>query len=217
MTDERPRPQYGEYATPQDQAHAIAGSHPPVSPALAPHGATPAAEHRAPEHPAPEQQAAVAPTAPVEPRARQTPEPRTPGSSPSDRDGAALDGTRPRRRWDLVLSVVLLSLGLWTVVSGMIQNANLPAVFDDVFEMQGMGDFTADAAATTAGRTLSIINIVLFAITATITITLLRARRIAFYVPLTAGVIAGVIAFIVLASVLLGDPAFAEYAGTQGT
>lgn len=36
-----PAPQYGEYATPQDQARAIAGSLPPVSPALG--GTSPAA------------------------------------------------------------------------------------------------------------------------------------------------------------------------------
>ncbi|MBC7517287.1 MAG: hypothetical protein H7248_00115 [Microbacteriaceae bacterium] len=45
MTEERPKPRYGEYATPQTQAEAVADSMPPVSPLLAARTDTAATAH----------------------------------------------------------------------------------------------------------------------------------------------------------------------------
>ncbi|HEV7957505.1 MAG: hypothetical protein JWL94_662 [Microbacteriaceae bacterium] len=168
MNDERPRPKYGEYATPQNQAEAIAGSLPPVSPVLRPHAG------------------------------------ETPAATPSGRE-------RPRRRWDLILSAALLAYGFVNVVVGLVQYSNVAEIVNQAYELQGIGEFTSTEFADSIGMAISVINVALYAVTALITVRLLRARRIAFYVPLIGGALAAIVVGALLLTLMFGDPAFLSY------
>jgi hypothetical protein len=175
---ERPRPEYGEYATPQDQADAIAKASPPVSPLL-----TPA-----------DRPAAVTPAAPV---AR----PAVP----------VLTAERPRRRWDLVLSIALLAYGLLTVFGGFVQYSDIPSIINQAYAAQRIGEFTSIEQAETVGTTIMVVNVVLYAITAFLTVQLLRARRLAFYVPVVGGAVAATITVTLILTLVINDPAFREF------
>ena len=176
----RPRPQYGEYASPEQQAKAmgVTSPPPPTVPALA---ARPAG--------------ALAPPPPP-PYGQNLPR-------------AAMVATP--RRWDLMLSAVLLAYGLYSVVSGMFQFADLGALINRVYQMQGIGQFTTTQLATTLGIVINASDVILFVATALITFTLLRRGRVAFYVPLVGGAIAGLIALVCILVLMFGDPAYLNH------
>ena len=184
--DLRPRPEYGEYASPQDQASAIAGSQPPVSPFLVPGN-----------------------------EAKPGPTPAASGW-PAVTPPKASTGERPRRRWDLILSVGLLSYGLITVMTGFVQYSDVASIINQAYEIQGVGAFTSTDSADTVGTAAIFVNVVLYAITAAITIQLLRRRRLAFYVPIIGGALSAIIIGIMIVSLMLGDPAFTEYMNNAG-
>ncbi len=169
MSDQRPRPEYGEYATPEEQARAIR-SPLPVPPAL--------------ERPLPPQHPSMEPAA----------------------EQSAL--ARPSRRWDVILSAVLLAYGAANVVSGLGQFADVPRLIDQVFAAQGVGEFTPTSNATTVGIVINVTNVVLYLIALVLTVLRLRRGRLAFWIPLTAGVAAGLFAGVLIVSLMVGDPAF---------
>ena len=201
---ERPRPEYGEYATPQDQANAIAKALPPVSPLLTPAdrptAVTPAAESRAGVG-----RASVG-------RAGSTPAAATPASGSAARTtGPVTESSRPRRRWDLVLSIGLLVYGLLTVFGGFVQYSDIPAIINQAYAAQRIGEFTSIEQADTVGTTIIVANVAIYAITAFVTVRLLRARRLAFYVPLVGGAVAATISVILILTLVINDPAFREF------
>jgi hypothetical protein len=183
MAEERTRPQYGEYATPEDQARAAG-----------------------------ETDAARAPSSPDEWSARQQAPVRTPieAAPPAT---PAVAARRPRR-WDVLTSFLLLTYGLLTVVSGAGREADLGGVIRDVFDRLGIGAFTSDARAEAFGLAITVVNVVLYVIVFAVTLALLRARRIAFYVPLVGGILSVIVMVTLLLVVMIGDPAFQEYAGS---
>ena len=140
----RPRPQYGEYATPQDQAAAIATSLPPVPPVLLPS----------------DRPSSVAPAPDPSTRASGPPPKRgSRGGRPAAPDSAALDSAphdtaktsvagHPaapgrQRRWDLVLSTGLMVYGFLNVLSGLFQYADLAAFLDQLYEAFKIGNYAA--------------------------------------------------------------------------
>lgn len=162
MTDERPRPQYGEYA---------------------PEGWV------SPHYPPPnvEDVVTAAPAAPVV----------------------------ARRSWDVALTVALLVLGLYTVLSGYIGFSSLPQVFDQLFTQMGVGDFSSDAAANAVGIAANIVQTVLWLAGAVLGWRALRANRIAFWWPLGAGILANLIVVVMVGVVIAMDPAYAAYLAQQ--
>lgn len=120
------------------------------------------------------------------------------------------------RRWDLLLSAVLLAYGLYSVVSGMFQFADLGALINRVYQTQGIGQFTTTGLATTLGVVINASDVVLFVATGLITFTLLRRGRVAFYVPLIGGAIAGIIAVVCILVLMFADPAYiAHFSGLK--
>ena len=94
MTDSRPRPQYGEYATPEEQAKAI-GSPAPTAP-----------DRTAPDSSAPESTAPASPPVAMSVSA-SFPAPETRGAE----DAVADPVRRLRRSRDIVFTVTLLGIG----------------------------------------------------------------------------------------------------------
>lgn len=162
MVDERPRPQYGEYA-PEGWVSPVA-----------------------------EQQT-------------QTPEP----VAPTPVTPAAQANARPL--WDRVLTVALLGMGLYSVVSGYVSFSNFAAVLDEVFAAQGVGDFTATDAAAPAGLVINIVQTMIWVATLMLSMSALRRNRIAFIWPLLGGIATVIVIAIVLAIVVSADPAWQAY------
>lgn len=195
----RPRPQYGEYATPQDQAQAIAGSHPPLSEALTGHSiATPV------EPPS----SAVRPG--MKPGVKPAAKPGvTPGAKRGTRLGA-LAGSKPRR-WDIILTAMFIGYGGVNVISQLFLDSNLTSVLRQLYSTQGIGDYSPTPLATTLAIVLNVITAVLFFVTVLVTMAQLRRGRIAFYIPLIGGAIALIFAIIFVSVLLAGDPTFSAY------
>ena len=173
--EQRPRPRYGEYATPQEQAEIVAKSMPPVSPLLVP------SDH-----------------------AESVPVPT--GAIEADAASAA-----PRRRWDLILSVALLLLGLWNVLGSFAQFSDVSSTIQQVFDMQGIGQYTPSPAAGAAGTVIIVANVALFAVATWLTVRRLMVGKLAFWIPLTAGVISFVVMMVAVFAVIASDPAWQSY------
>lgn len=149
--------------------------------------------------------------------------PVSPLLTPADRPAAvtpappAASTTAPvltpsrRRRWDLVLSIALLAYGLLTVFGGFVQYSDIPAIINQAYAAQRIGEFTSIEQAETVGTTIMVANVALYAITAFLTVRLLRARRLAFYVPVIGGAVAATITVILILTLVVNDPAFREF------
>jgi hypothetical protein len=140
VTDPRPRPQYGEYATPEEQAKAM-GIPAPADPAadgvsLRKDGAG-TSEGSAASGNATSTSASTSATS-TSPSSRSTSMPPAQygeGSAPIVTTPAvsatpvapAAAATRPRRIWDSVLTAVLLGIGIVSVTSSIPQYADSPS------------------------------------------------------------------------------------------
>ncbi|MCX7521875.1 DUF6264 family protein [Microbacterium sp. STN6] len=174
--DERPRPQYGEYATPDEQR-----AHTRMPPPL--------------EAPAP------------------SPAPVSDGTRPQDAPAAPAAG-HPRS-WDRVLTLALLALGLFNVLSSMSAYLHMDSALSAAFAQLGVGDFGAADIAAPAGVALAVIQPLLWLITAALAVTSLRRGRISFWIPLVGGVVAYIVLVVVLVVVVLNDPAFVSFVQTS--
>jgi hypothetical protein len=173
-----PVPRYGEYAPGHPAAPSTAGQ-PPVAPTPG-YGQPPAVGQ--------------APAAP-------------PASAPPPGYYYAPVPTGPRRRtWDVVLTIVLLVLGLIGLTLGLAYAAILstPDLLSEALSQQGYGEWNGDAGSAPAVIVIS--HVVLFLLAAALSILLLVKRRIAFYVPLSAGVLATIIFWVAFTGAILSDP-----------
>jgi hypothetical protein len=179
--DERPRPQYGEYA---------------------PEGWTwqPPAEDRHSDAPAPPPQAAPEPAPAAVPAA-----------------AASVEG-RADRPVDRLITIMLLVLGVfgaWSAIA-TIQSLpdQLPQAIRQAGELLGTGAATFDytPGPEVPGILLvgSIAQVVLWLLTAWWSVSRIRARRLAFWVPLVGGVISFALLYAVMFVIVIMDPALVE-------
>ncbi len=117
----------------------------------------------------------------------------------------------PRRRtWDIVLTIILLVLGLFGMLGGVLYGVlfSSPELLDEGFRQQGLGGFDGDVGA--APLVLIGSHVLLYLLAVGLSILLLVKKKIAFYVPLAAGVVAGVIFWATIVAVMMSDPDFAR-------
>jgi hypothetical protein len=179
--ERRPKPQYGEYATPQEQAKIIADSLPPVSPLLVP--------------------PVLVPPVPV------SPVPAPPELTPP---AVTVPGRRPRR-WDIILTAALLGYATINVIAQLLAKDTLATIATQFFTAQGIGDYTPTALTTSLGNTLNVITLALFVVTVLVTTWRLRRGRVAFWVPIAGGVVATIVALVFVVILLQSDPAFTTF------
>lgn len=120
----------------------------------------------------------------------------------------------PRRRtWDVVLTIVLLVLGLGGTLLGVLYGVlfSSPEVLDEGFRDQGLGGFDGEIGA--APLVLIGSHVVLYLVALGVSILLLVKKKIAFYVPLIAGVIAAIVFWATIFAVVASDPDFARMSG----
>jgi hypothetical protein len=122
---------------------------------------------------------------------------------------------RARRTWDVILTTVLLLWGVADVVTGFPQFARLGALVRQVADAQGWPELASTAAADQVGATLNVIRLVLLVAAIAGALLLLSRRRLAFWLPLTAGALATIVTVVGVVVVLLGDPGFAAYLQDQ--
>jgi uncharacterized BrkB/YihY/UPF0761 family membrane protein len=106
-------------------------------------------------------------------------------------------GPAKRKTWDVVLTVILLVVGLLGMLFGvsygiLFTDADL---IDQAFQQQGLPGFSGDVS-----------HVVLYLLGLAVAIPLLIRRKVAFWAPLTAGVIAAVVFWVTVFAVIASDP-----------
>ena len=217
--ESRPRPQYGEYATPQDQAAAIATSLPPVPPVLLPSDR--------PSSVAPAPEASTRASGPPQKRGSRDAvhDPATHDSAahdPANPDSAAHDPAKTsvaghpaaagrQRRWDLVLSTGLMVYGFLNVLSGLFQYADLGAFLDQLYEAFNIGNYASTGMERPIGIAIVASNLLSFTLVAWFTVRALKAHKIAFWIPLVGGVVATIVSALFLQVLVANDPAITVF------
>ena len=181
--DERPRPQYGEYATPEEQRARI--QQPDATWALETGQAVDGAQvHAAPADAAP------ADAAPVDPVPAMT----------------------PARGVDRVVTLALLALGALNVVITAVSYFDLAGLADQAMTLLGIeGEFTNVESAQLWGPIAAVVLVAGFALTAFLAWGNLRRGRISWWIPLVGAVVTYIVVYVCIAIPLLGDPAFVAY------
>jgi hypothetical protein len=176
--DGRPRPRYGEYATPEEQRARIA--QPQVTEALS-SGAAPAADASAPPFSPP---AAATSSAAAAPRAL--------GGSMVDR----------------ILTMGMLGYGLFIVITSIPTVTDYTSFASSFFETIGADATLSDPAAGRGwGLAAALVLGIGWLAAAVLSWLNLRARRISFWIPLVAGIVFTMIASTLLVVPLMTDPA----------
>ncbi|NNC11244.1 hypothetical protein HII28_05040 [Planctomonas sp. JC2975] len=191
-TGSRPRPQYGEYATPEEQRAAI------KAPETNPHYAPPEPGHV-------ESTAAQHPSIPDAP-ARQNP-PVDP-DSPSAYNGSTL----LRHPADRVITIALLVLGLYNVITTITSRSDLPSEIAVFYGSTGItGDYTVTSLTGTIADVIAIVSLALWVVAAGLSTWTILRGRIAFWIPLVAGVLASLVNSAGLLILVFHDPAFIAF------
>ena len=194
VADTRPRPEYGEYASPAEQAEAMGITEAELAAVSAPK----AAPGKADEKPA----AAV--DTPAE-SASPLPPPRAEDAIPLPPPAAtALPASR---RWDRTATFAMLFFGVYALVISVASFRELGPAMQQTTEQFGYGEFTSFALANSFGFWLSLIQPVIFVITAGIALIRLRAGKLSFFVPLIGAVVSGIVVLVFLTILLYSDPA----------
>ncbi|WP_285039312.1 DUF6264 family protein [Plantibacter sp. lyk4-40-MEA-4] len=200
MSESRPRPQFGEYASPEEQRARIA---------------EPIDEQRAEE-------LGIAPVVPVGRQPRQQQEPtlreqtREQAHEPGVmQPGAATVAARRPVAGDRIATSILLGLGLVGLIYTMPGMLDLPGQIRPFLVQMGVSGYSSDGLASAMGILALGIQIALWMGAVILSRRSLRAGRITFWIPIVAGVVANVV-FILCLSVALGaDPAVFEYVRSQ--
>lgn len=180
MSEERPRPAYGEYATPEEQRARIAQ---PSATWELETGHTLGGD-------GPATPAAAAPIAPV-----------TSGT-------AASAPPRPPRMGDRIATIALLAYGLVNVVSSVITLADYPAYANSILALMGVdATYTDGTAARPWAMAASGVLIVGWLLTAALSYFSLRRGRLTWWIPVVAGIVFNVVAGTLVMVPLMSDPA----------
>ncbi|WGD38323.1 DUF6264 family protein [Lysinibacter sp. HNR] len=182
--ENRPKPQYGEYAPPgwswtpegAEQGGGVSsGGAPPI-----PDDASTA---RTPEH------APLSGSAHVNARQQQF-------------------GTPPRERnsVDLVVTTILLMFSFAGAAFAVALLSGMPQAFQMMYEQYSLGDFTEPAEFAGIVMFGRVSQVVLWIITVAISVVLLVRKRRAFYVPLLGGILSIILFLVTLFLALAADP-----------
>lgn len=198
--DGRPRPQYGEYATPEEQRAHIKELPP----------------HLLEQHPTAEPGAYGEGSRGVPPAARPDHAWRAAPGVPRNAADGREQGARPQtssRGVDRFATIALLALGLYSVLTTVATMTDLAGYLEQTMKAMGMGSYTATAATGIVAAVVSGVNIVVWIAAAWLSTVSLRAGRLTFWIPLAAGVAVTLITGVCYAVLLMGDPSFIEYLG----
>lgn len=177
--DSRPRPQYGEYATPEEQRARI--RQPGAAAALE-------AGHAPRDLP-------------------RAPAPRLPVAPPPARPAPTPTLTAARRRADLVVTLVLLGYGLINVILTIGQVLDFPAFAQQFMTIAGIdGQFTNVASGGRWGTIAAVVFAAGWLLTALLVFLRARRGRRVWWIPLVGAAVSFVAFTSCIMVPLLGDP-----------
>ncbi|QJU53967.1 DUF6264 family protein [Herbiconiux sp. KACC 21604] len=195
MSDERPKPKYGELAPegwvwqpPQERQPESAPTAPPAPSPTGPASAGPTSLAQQPSR-QPASQHWAAPTPGTE----------VPGAAPAPRRG------------DRIATMVLLVIGAFWSVNTAFGMFSLPAALQQAMDILGIsGTYTAYDTANSAGVTGGVLTLLTFALTVLYSLRRLRANKLAFFIPIIGAVVAFVISIVVYTIAMTADPALMD-------
>jgi hypothetical protein len=121
-----------------------------------------------------------------------------------------------RRPWDVSLTVFLLSLNAFMVLTSIPDWLNLGTTMTTAYTQLGYGDYTSTTMADSIGLGIVAVQVALLAAVLYLAITRLRAGRRAFPITLGVGLLAVVLTMVLLMIAMTADPALAAYIANQG-
>lgn len=182
--DPRPRPAYGEYATPEEQRARI--TQPDATHALS-SGMDPA-------------QAAAPAFAPVQGADRS-------GAPGAPIGPATTAAARPTRTADRIITFVLLGYGLVTVISAIPQMLDIDGFAQTFLQTLGVDGQLADPAAGAPwGFAAAAVLGVGWLLTAVLSWRSVAAGRITWWIPLVAGIVFNIASATLVLIPILSDP-----------
>ena len=148
---------------------------------------------------------------PVEPVAVAEPVP-TAGGTGRPASVAASSTTRPGSRADRIVTMVLFGLGAYNVVVAVLGASTFAVSLLALLRDRGfpVDDFTAQDALQRVGVLSAVLAVALFVLAVVVARRRLRAGRLAFWVPLVAGVVFTLVQAVAVAAVVMGDASFLE-------
>ena len=192
--DDRPRPQFGELAPPGWVWH------PPAD-----------ADRLDTSRPLEREDDAVPP--PVGAPLPGMPPPHQ--GAPTVHPGEQARRGQPAPTWNLTLTILLAVFGFFGMSYSIATLQAIPASMQLLHSTNGLGDYTPAPVVGTLVLVGSIIMAIIWAVSAVIAGWMLAKRRLAFWVPLVAGIVAMVVLLIFAGAVLATDPVLLGfYSGT---
>jgi hypothetical protein len=131
---------------------------------------------------------------------------------------AYLAGQGARRapwRFDAAITIGLLAAGLVNVVGSIQANADPAQAIDQSFSVFGAGAYTTTPQTAVIGIAVNVVNIVVFVLTAWISLELVKRKRVAFWVPIAGALLAGLVTTVLVLSLILADPAFQQFMASR--
>ena len=123
---------------------------------------------------------------------------------------------RPPRTADMVVSIVLLAIGFFSVLIAVLNAFTIGIQMQTIYEDYGIdGEYQPGAGGAIATAVIILSHLVLYVIAVIFTIVLIRKRRISWWLPLSAGVLASVIFIGTFVALILADPALVEVLTNQ--
>lgn len=193
--DDRPRPQYGEYATPEEVAEARGPL--PVDPT------DPVSRLAAPIA-NPSSARAAKPAARPSPRLSAAPPPR----------GEPVAARHPRQANNLI-TVLLLIVGIWNTVTSIPSFLDFGPVLSQGVELAGYGTVSFGAIAHTAGIVLLVTSLLLLIAAVGVSLRLIRTGRRSVWVPVVAAALYLVASIVVMTVVVANTPALTQVLQTH--
>ncbi|WP_200935229.1 DUF6264 family protein [Leifsonia sp. Leaf336] len=198
--DERPRPKYGELAPPgwvwrppQDADRLDTTHHSPAASEV-------------------EQQ----PPAPPQPPAGPGQHAQGPHAQGPYAAGPQLRADAPR--WNLTFTIVMLVIGFFGMTYSIGTLQALPAAMELLHSSQNLGPYVQDPSVAPLITVGTVVMAGIWAISAGLSVWLLVQKRLAFYIPLVAGVVALVTLFVILGIIFSTDPVLLDfYSGISPT
>ncbi|MFA5606011.1 MAG: DUF6264 family protein [Leucobacter sp.] len=216
----RPKPEYGEYAPegwswkPETEAAPTAGAAP--SGAREGSGQLTGVPHNlgVDGGTVPAQQQPAQPThAPQPPAAPDATTPPQPGAPYRAGEPTYRPAQQPASRLgDRIVTIVLLVLGAIGALNFAASLYGLTGTFSTIAAALDLEGFTVPSNVQTIGTVGALIVLALYALTLIYSIQRMRGRKITFWVPLTAGVIAAIVAFAFTAIAMAQSPELLEAA-----
>ena len=196
MTDGRDRPEFGEYATPEEQQALRM----PLDPRASHDPSAPLAQLASMEN------ANYTPLPPMPAHAPGVPT-DAPAAAPVGRGGLA----------NRIVTIALLAYGLISVLTTIPRYLDFRSLANEAFQMAGVpGEFSNVAQGSTMGSAAAFILAVGFALTAWIAIRRLRRGQRAWWVPIVGSIVVNIPVVICLMAALMNDPAMLDYASLVG-